>query len=281
MVSSTLHESLGLIARMPVLWIPGLYTGLLIAAGILAEYYAGTFFAGRLWIIGFVLLPLFVGGMLSAVKENTGDIRVFLRNGVRFYFRILLPGLVILFAGILTFALLTIPLLILGLPSASGLLIGLVAGVAVPFAFVTYFFDVIAVFEESPVFETVRRSVEFVLTHFSRVFRFYLVNIVIAVAIVFAAAVVWTAFLYEQLQPLTTMNTTEIQLLTPEQLTALVGTSGIWTTAVIFLLGVTILFTILWTYKACLYRSTPMTYQDIPVVPQQGEFDSKGRWYKY
>ena len=155
MVSSTLHESLGLIARMPVLWIPGLYTGLLIAAGILAEYYAGTFLAGRLWIIGFVLLPLFVGGMLSAVKENTGDVRVFLRNGVRFYFRILLPGLVILFAGILTFALLTIPLLILGLPSASGLLIGLVAGVTVPFVFVTYFFDVVAVFEESPVFETV------------------------------------------------------------------------------------------------------------------------------
>jgi len=281
MVSSTLHEALGLMVRMPVLWIPGLYTGLLLATGILAEFYAGTFFAGRLWIIGLVLLPLFIGGMLSAIKEKTGDIHVFFRGGVRSYFRILLPGLVILFAGVLTFALLMIPLLILGLPSASGLLIGLVAGVAVPFVFVTYFFDVVAVFEESPVFETIRRSVEFVLTHFFRVFRFYIVNIIIAAAIVFAAAVVWTAFLYEQLQPLTTMDTTQIQALTTEQLTALVGISGIWVTAVIFLLGMTILFTVLWTYKACLYRGTPITIQDIQVVPQQGEFDSKGRWYKY
>jgi hypothetical protein len=279
MASSTLQEALGQMARVPVLWIPGLYTGLLIATGILTEYYAGTFFAGRLWIIGLVLLPLFVAGMLSAIKENTGDIRAFLRGGVRYYFRILLPGLVILFAGILTLALLMIPLLLLGLSSTSALLIGLVAGVAVPFVFVTYFFDVVAVFEESPVFETVRRSVEFVLTHISRVFRFYLVNIVIAGAIVFAAAVVWTALLYEQLQPLTTMDNT--QMLTPEQLTALVGTSGIWATAVIFLLGMTCLFTLLWTYKACLYRSTPMTYEELQVVPQQGEYDSRGRWYKY
>jgi hypothetical protein len=198
---------------------------------------------------------------------------------LQYYFRILLPGLVILFAGILTLALLMIPLLLLGLSSTSTLLIGLVAGVAVPFVFVTYFFDVVAVFEESPVFETVRRSVEFVLTHISRVFRFYLVNIVISGAIVFGAAIVWTALLYEQLQPLTTMNNT--QMLTPEQLTALVGTSGIWATAVIFLICITFLFTLLWTYKACLYRSIPMAYEELQTVPQQGEYDSKGRWYKY
>ncbi len=277
MVTSTLQEALRLMARMPVLWIPGLYTGLLIATGILTEFYAGTFFAGRLWIIGLVLLPLFIAGMLSAIKENAGDIHTFLHSGLRYYFRILLPGLVILFAGILTLALLMLPLLLLGLPSEIGLLIGLVAGVAAPFVFVTYFFDVVAVFEGSPVFETVRRSVEFVLTHVSRVLRFYLINIVIVGAIIFAAAVAWTALLYEQLQPLTTMNNTS--LLTPEEITALVGASGIWATAIILFLGITIVFTFLWTYKACLYQSIPL--ETIQPVPQQGEYDSKGRWYKY
>ena len=52
-----------------------------------------------------------------------------------------------------------------------------------------------------------------------------------------------------------------------------------WVTAAVIFLGVVFLVPLLLAYKACFYRSligSPVAIQQVA-----GEFDSKGRWYKY
>jgi len=52
-----------------------------------------------------------------------------------------------------------------------------------------------------------------------------------------------------------------------------------WITAVMIFIGMLILVPLITTYKACFYRKiagSPMVIQQVT-----GEYDSKGRWYKY
>ncbi|MHB8163477.1 MAG: hypothetical protein ACYDDV_03895, partial [Methanoregula sp.] len=67
----------------------------------------------------------------------------------------------------------------------------------------------------------------------------------------------------------------------PEQLVGMIGAEGTIITAVCLFLGFLVLLPILTTYKACFFRS--LTKASVPVSPEatSGEFDSKGRWYKY
>ena len=59
----------------------------------------------------------------------------------------------------------------------------------------------------------------------------------------------------------------------------MIGQDGIWITALIIFCWVTLLITVLYTYKACFYRL--VSGKIVQVQQQVGEFDSKGRWYKY
>ncbi len=92
--------------------------------------------------------------------------------------------------------------------------------------------------------------------------------------------IIWEALLYERLEPITLYNETQLQTFTPEQLIALIGPGGMWITAIILFIGVFLILPILYSYKACFFRKLARG----AVINQQpitGDFDSKGRWYKY
>jgi hypothetical protein len=280
MVIASLREAFGLITRHPVLWLPGLLLALVGAADLNIEYYGGSFLAGKLWILEIIILPFFVAGLLAAVKNNDMTFRSFVTNGLNNYFRVLLPGIVILFAALITAVLLIIPLSLIGTPgSAMGLYAGILLGVAVPFVFLTYFYDAVAVFDTEKVFESIRRSIELTMNHTGLVVKFFLVNIMILLTGFFIIFMIWTMMFLDKLTPLTTMNATEIQGITPEYFTSLLGANGIIITSIIFAIGAFILVTVLYTYKACFYKVLSGATQ--PVAAVQGEFDEKGRWYKY
>ncbi len=281
MVIASLREAFGLIIRHPVLWLPGIVIAAAAAADLNIEYYyGGSFLAGKLWILEIILLPFFVAGLLAAVKSNDMTARGFFTNGAHNYFRVLLPGIVILFAALITAILLILPLSLVGTPgSAIGLYAGIFAGVAVPFIFLMYFFDAVAVFENQKVFESIRHSIELTMNHTGLVIKFFLVNIAILLLGFFAILLVWTMMFFDKLSPLTTMNSTEMQAVTPDYFTALLGTEGILMTSVIFAVGTLILVTILYTYKACFFKVLSGT--STPATTIQGEYDEKGRWYKY
>jgi hypothetical protein len=279
MAVEAFKETFRLLGRMPILWVPGIVAGLLAAALWVLLNTAGIFFTSRIFIIAGLVLFLFIVGMLVLIKENTGDLRTMISSGISYYFRVLIPQLVILFMLILIFLMLAVTFGFAGSAPDPSFIALLTVFVMIPTLALTFFFDIAAVFEDKKVFESIQRSSALVSANIMQVFTFFLVCSLACITIVFSLMLVWEAALYDNLKPLAEYNQTQIQSFTAEQLMGMIGPDGIWITAIVLFIGGLVLVPFLYSYKACFYRrligSTPS------IQPQEGEYDSKGRWYKY
>ena len=151
--------------------------------------------------------------------------------------------------------------------------------IAIPVLFLTFFYDTAAVFEDLRVFDSIRRSIHVTITHAGEVITFFFVCAGCCIAVMFVLMMVWEAALYERLQPITTYNETQIASLTPDQFVLLMGHDGMWITAILICTGILILLPVLITYKACFFRK--IAGSPLIIQQQSGEYDSKGRYYKY
>jgi hypothetical protein len=280
MAITELKEAITLLKRMPSLWVPGIVGGILAAALWVTLNLSGTFFAGRLLVIFGLVLLLFTTGMLVIIRNNEGDLRTMLAGGIRYYFRVLLPQLIIIFGVMLIFTLVMVTFGLIGASSDISMVIALTFGFMIPTVLLTFFYDTAAVFEERKVFDSLRRSIQLVMTHISDVITFLLVCAAISIGIIFILMIIWEAFLYDRLEPITLYNETQLQTFTPDQLIALIGPGGMWITAIILFIGVFLLLPLLHTYKACFFRKLARGATIIQ-QPTTGDYDSKGRWYKY
>ncbi|MDD1712829.1 MAG: hypothetical protein LUQ69_06665 [Methanoregulaceae archaeon] len=279
MLAVAFREALAGMTRRPVLWIPGIFLGLFAFSDLMIEYYWGGFLAGRLWIVGLIIFPLFIAGMLNAIRKEDSGSGSFFREGAKRYFRVLLPTLIILFAALMTVGLVVVSLSLIGISPGSGLLVLPIFGVIVPFIFFTLFYDSIAVFEDTRAFESIRRSIELVLTYPSAVIGFCIVSLLVIAGVSGILLIIWTGALYTKLEPVASWNTTQIQEITAESMVTLLGPGGIWITAAIVACGIILLTTFFYTFKGCMYRQI---VNGTPPMPSMGgEFDEKGRWYKY
>jgi hypothetical protein len=280
MAIAELKEALTLLKRMPVLWIPGIIGGFLAAALWVIFNLSGTFFASRLLVISGLLLLIFTTGMLVIIRNGEGDIRALLTGGVRYYLRVLLPQLVIIFSVMVIVTLAMITFGIIGATSDISIVTALSIGFMIPTVILTFFFDTAAVFEDRRVFESLQRSIQLVFTHVTDVVAFLFVCGVLFFGIIFSLMVVWEALLFDKLEPITRYNETQLQAFTPEQLVAMIGPGGMWITAVIIFTSLFLLTPLFYSYKACFFkkmaRGVVITQQ-----PTTGEYDSKGRYYKY
>jgi hypothetical protein len=263
----------GLLRQHPILWSVGLVMGALAALNLVVPVYGGAFYTEPLALLQALLTPFLAGGVYGTIRAENFSVSEFVRSGKTYYFRILLPTLVIFFAVMLTIVLLMIPLALLGAGAAANMA-ALLFGVILSIAFFTFFYDTVAVFEETGVFESIRRSIEFVMNNLGSVLVFYLINIAVFAVLGFLALFAWTALLLEKLEPLTTMSPEELQMVMPEDLLALIGTEGIWVTAIVYAVMIVLFSVFLYAYKASFFRNHAG-------VVQQGEYDEKGRWYKY
>ena len=280
MAITELKEAILLLTRMPSLWIPGIVGGILAAALWVTLNLSGNFFASRLLVIFGLVLLLFTTGMLVIIRDDEGDLRTMLAGGIRYYFRVLLPQLIIMFGVLIIVLLANITFGLVGATSDSSMVTALAIGFMIPTVLLTFFFDTAAVFEERKVFESIRRSIQLVMTHISDVITFLFVCAAISIGIIFILMIIWEAFLYDRLEPITLYNETQLQTFTPDQLIALIGPGGMWITAIILFIGVFLLLPLLHTYKACFFRKLARGATIIQ-QPTTGDFDSKGRWYKY
>ena len=147
-------------------------------------------------------------------------------------------------------------------------------------AFLTFFFDTAAVFEEKRIFGAIHRSLELVTAQSVRVLKFYIISAAVFFGITLSLMIVWEAALYDKLEPLSRFNETQIAEFTPDQLAGIIGADGIVITAICLFFGFLVLLPILSTYKACFFRT--LNKGSISIEQQiTGEYDSKGRWYKY
>jgi len=284
MAITELKEAILLLKRIPALWIPGIVGGILVAALWVTLNLSGTFFASRLLVIFGLVLLLFTTGMLVIIRNNEGDFRTVFQGGIRYYFRVLLPQLVIIFGVMLIFTLVMVTFSLIGESSDISLVIAITIGFMIPTILLTFFYDIAAVFEERKVFDSIQRSIQLVMTHINDVIGFLLICTMIIVGIIFMLTFVWSIlmsiFLYDQIEPISRYNQTQIQAITTDQFIALIGPGGVWITAVILFIGVFLLLPLLYSYKACFYRKLTRGIT-ITQQPTTGEYDSKGRWYKY
>jgi uncharacterized membrane protein len=276
---SALRDTIDLLTRIPVLWFPGVVCGALAAVLWLVFITSGTFFAGRLLIIFSLIGLFFIIGMLAVIQKKGSTFKDLLANGAGYYFRVLVPTLVIAFGIVLVFVLVILTLTMFGLKPDAGLLTFLVFGVLLPTIILTFFYDTAVIFEGKKVFESLERSIEVVTGHLGEVILFFAGCLLIFCSICFVMMIIWSAFLVDQLEPITRYNETQIQSFTPELFIGMIGVDGVWITALILFCGITLLIPVLYTYKACFYRQ--ISGKITQVQQQIGEFDSKGRWYKY
>jgi hypothetical protein len=287
MVFAEFKEALTLVGRTPVLWIPGIVAGLLGALLWILYNISGAFFALRLVLITALVMLLFVAGTFALVKKNAGGAGTLLRGGLQYYFRILLPWLVVGFALLLVFILIMIVTVALTGSGTDYEAAGLLAiFVMIPTLFLTFFCDTAAVFEDCKVFASLRRSILVAASHSWQVLGFFIVCCIFAFADLFVFAIIWEGLLLEKLQPLVTYysspgynETALAAMMTPHNIIAMIGTDGMWITAAVIFASMIVLVPVLLAYKACFYRKLIGS----PVEIQQtiGEYDSKGRWYKY
>jgi len=280
MAVAEFREAIRLLARTPVLWIPGLVAGAFAALIWLLAMLSGTFFATRLLIIAGLILVLFLAGMLVSIKENSTGPGTLVRNGFKYFFRVLLPMLVIIFGILIIFFLLMATLSLIGFSSDPALLGGITFGIMIPVMIFTFFFDTAAVLEDRPVFSAIRRSIELVSAHFTEVIAYFVISAIAVFFVLFPLMMIWEAFLYDKLEPLTRYTEAQIQAITPDQLITILGKESIGITAVVLFLAGLVIIPVIYSYKACFFQK--LAGSTIAIEQQvTGEFDSKGRWYKY
>jgi hypothetical protein len=214
------------------------------------------------------------------IRNGKGGIRELLLGSIQYFFKVLLPMLVIIFCTLILVTLVMITLSFGGVPANPEFLGVFSICILVPVAFLTIFFDTAAVFEDLRIFDSIRRSIEVVTAQLARVLKFYVISAAVFFVITFALMIVWEAALYDKLEPLTRFNETQIATFTPDLLIGMIGTNGIVITAVCLFFGFLLLLPILSTYKACFFRTLPKGSLSIE-QKITGEYDNKGRWYKY
>jgi hypothetical protein len=280
MAIAELKEAITLLRQIPSLWVPGIVGGILAAAVWVSLNISGTFFASRLLVISLLVLHLFTTGILVIIRDREGTTKTMLAGGIKYYFRVLLPLLVIVFCIMLVLTVVMITISLIGNSLDPSLLTALAFGFMIPAVVLTFFYDAAAVFEERKVFESVQRSAHLVMTRINEVTVFLLVGVVMTFVIVFTLMVVWEAFLFDKLEPITRYNETQLQAFTPDLFIGMIGPEGMWITALMLFIGVFLLVPVLYSYKACFFRNLAVNVV-ITQQPISGEYDSKGRWYKY
>lgn len=280
MALEELKEAAHLVGRFPVLWIPGMIAGLLVSSLWVLYNLTGTFFTSRLLIFACLVLILFTVGTYCVIKTSDGSLRTMLAEGTRHYFRVLLPQLVIGFFVMLVFVLVMITATFVTGGTPDLVLMSMISlFITIPTLFLTFFYDTAAVLEDKKVFDSLKRSIELTATHAGETLVYFIISAVICCADFFVFSIVWEAALFDKLEPITTYNETQIAAFTPDQLITMIGPDGMWITAVVLFIGIMLVVPLLLAFKVCFFRK--LAGSTIIVQQQTGEYDSKGRWYKY
>ncbi len=278
MVLTSLKEGLGYLREMPVLWLGGLSWGIFSAATLLLAFSENEFLAENIGILMIIVIPFFIGGIYGVIQKREPKLSVFMQQGAAYYFPVLLPSIMLFLAALLTVTLIVVTLALLGNSPGAGQIVPVISGVMVSILFFTFFYDTAAVFEGKKVFDSIKRSIEIVLTQPFKCLLFYITLILLFLLINFVAEIALVALMAEQLEPIASMNQTALQSMTAGELKGLLGERGVLLTGGILLIASTLYFSIIYAFKAAFYRRISGEEQPQAIT---GEYDEKGRWYKY
>lgn len=280
MLLQALSETFRILFRSPVPWIPGIFAGGTIALAIWLELNDGLFIAGKVLFLSLVIFPFFIAGVLHCLKEQTSSPGVFVEGGRRFFFPVLLPGIVLAGVIILMIFLLAIPLTIAGFGSDPSMMSGLIIGVTIPALLFAMYYDNAAVGEGLGIFSSLKRSMELFGTGSLLSAGFFVISVILSLILALGGATLWGMALSQKFTPYMEMNITRQQetfsgfTLTDWQ--QILGADGILVTVIAIGVYTALFIPFLIVFKQCCYQALT-TVEPEPY----GEFDDKGRWYKY
>ena len=277
MIREALADTVGLLKRRPLLWLSGLLIAAVTAGDILitgSDPLAG----GQFQILALLVYPFIIAASYGIIREDSNDPSVYLRYGLSYYFRVLLPLLFIIFASIITIMLVIGTTTLIGIPPTADFTMMIAMWIMIPIFLFTYFYDTFVVFRDEKIFDSLRASITLVMVHGWKVLLFIAANIIILLGILFGLAFLWMGLLWEKMAEVAEMDPDLISAMTGDEVMALLGPDALTATAVVLFIWALIATPFTLTFKAAFFRRL----EKISVIQQEiGEYDEKGRWYKY
>lgn len=280
MIRSALGNTFSKLIHTPLLWISGIYTGTCMTGVIWLEFSGNMFLAGKIAMLAFIAFPFFVGMTNHILNTGESSARSLLTAGLKNFFPIILPCIMLGGMMFLMVLLLSIPLSIMGFGEDPYTLSGLMLGVSIPALIFSLYIDNVAVCEKRKIFDTLKRSMELVGLNFFGAIGYYITSALFFVAVSLFGAFLWGIILADKFTRFIGMNmTTQQETFSQFTMTdwqTLIGPEGVIVTSVIFGIVTLIIVPFLLVFKFQCYREVS---DQTPV--EFGENDEKGRWYKY
>ena len=281
MVLKSLTDTLHLL-KHPVLLIPGIYAGLVVAVAIWLEFSGGEFIAGKILFLGAVLSPFFIGGALGCMSRRDYSLRSFCTLGLRYFFPVLLPVIVAATISILLLILFSIPFAIAGITDPS-MIAGLFIGITVPVIIFAFFAENSAVAEDLAVLASLKQSMMIASRAFLNIVSCVFVSCIFAGVLMMIIATIWGVILTDKFSQYLDLGMAEQQKIFSGYGLAdwqrVLGPDGIMVTAGMIGLFVLFLGSFFIVYKHQCYLAASLV--EPKIVEPVGEYDEKGRWYKY
>lgn len=281
MAVQSLGEAVGWMLRSPYVWLSGLWTA---AVLLLAWYLYTNIGIMTAFSVAFVLafvLPALIAGTYGIVAESESSFRVFRRYAVCCYFRQLLTSILVFLIAWVFSQFISYMLLVLGFGMGASMQVALF--VFIPVIFFCYFADVTAVINEKRIFASVKDSFLRVANGSFSLAVFYLINIGLLILASFVLSLVFAVFAGDALLPVASMTEAELLSLSQEELLALMSAPEVVFAGFAAFAVCAVFFVPLFTlYKVCFFgRTAALVLPDVNLREPVGEYDEKGRWYKY
>ncbi|NLX48660.1 MAG: hypothetical protein GXY82_02055 [Methanospirillum sp.] len=273
MLVEAFRESFG----HPEVWLAGVIFGALDAIQLMLSFQGETFISVRLRVLVYLVLPFLLAGAYGVLGARQSSVRLFAAEGVRHYFRVLLPGLVVGFGVLLLALVLILAIAIGGTAVSPGLLSVASAAVLIPVAFVFFLYDTAAVIESLGVFASLRRSATLVLACPGRVVASVIMILFALLSAGLLVSLGWTLLFFDRLEPLASISVEEAASFTIPDLAGMVGPEGVALLIVLYGLFVVFAFVLVASCKARLFEDLA---NKAPPEPE-GVYDEKGRYYRY
>lgn len=280
MALQSLGEAAGWMTKSPYVWLSGLWTAAVLLTGWYLYVNVGIMTAVSVAAVLAFVLPALIAGTYGIVAEKKSSFGIFRRYAVHGYFRQLLPSLLVFLIAWVISQFITYILMTFGFGMAASAQVAMF--VFIPVVFFCYFADVTAVINEMRIFSSVKDSFLRVMNGSFSVAVFYLVNVALLIAASFIGSFVFAAIAADAFLPFATMTEAELLSLTPEELLAIMSAPEVVFAGVAAFTVCAIFFVPLFTlYKVCYFGKTSVLVLPEAAAEPEGEYDEKGRWYKY
>lgn len=270
------------LATFPLVWINGLFACMSILLVYFLYTQAGLVVSAAAALLVALIFPFFVAGTYGVILDNNkkhGAFMIYARYG---YTRCLFPSILLSVMTLLLMNVMTSVLMMVGILPELAVYIGMF--IVIPVIFFCYFADITAVRFNLRMGQAIKDSARRVMSGSLSITAFYLMNIAMFFTASFVMSGIFGIFGADSMAVLAQLNETQILSMTPDELAAVIITPEIINAFVLSLAITALLFVPFFiAYKAHYFSRliAAQTSDAKKTVEADGEYDEKGRWFKY